>query len=265
MQIHSGKHPYSDWACEGGGGLPESRIVIHHDLITDAEISAPTQGARSRPGQARHRPELLQDWSWRQPTTESPKRPGSKEHEHQHVANITGRLSADRPQHGDQRRAQVSNYRIGGHYEPHYRTLQGEKRKTRLPVWDREQIATLLMYESEVEQAEQQSSHQPVTPFKPPRRIRGVLVQPTRQRRGRPPTRHAACPVLTGTSGSLTSGYTNTVRSLHDPPIRIQTKTTKTNNVTNNLKLLHNSKPTILYSAFAIKHITSQRPCFIFF
>ena len=174
----------------------EPRIVIFHDLITDAEIQTVKALATPRFQRATIQNPLtgeLETAHYRISVAA-----WLKENEHPAVASIYRRTAAVTGLNMESsEELQVSNYGIGGHYEPHL-DFTREEELDHLDPLTGNRIATLLMYYTDVEQGG-------ATVFTE----LGITVRPAKgsvvfwwnlkaNGVGDLRTKHAACPVLKG-------------------------------------------------------------------
>eukprot|EP00048_Salpingoeca_helianthica_P007377 m.109630 g.109630 ORF g.109630 m.109630 type:complete len:183 (+) comp14315_c0_seq2:1133-1681(+) len=90
---------------------------------------------------------------------------------------------------------QVSNYGVGGHYEPHF-DFHGERRNKDLPDGDR--LATFMLYLSDVAEGGATAFPRLGTRSFPARGDAAFWVNLVDEGVGNPITLHGACPVLAG-------------------------------------------------------------------
>jgi len=195
----SGRHPYLLL-----GPVKEEevylspRIVLFHDLITDAEIETIKELATPRFKRA-----TVQNYKTGELETANyriSKTAWLKEHEHEHVASIyrkSHQLTGLNMETSEE--LQVSNYGIGGHYEPHYDFARREEKNAFASLGTGNRIATLLMYESDVEQGGATVFTNLGLSLKPKKGTVAFWYNLLANGEGDDRTRHAACPVLTGT------------------------------------------------------------------
>lgn len=174
------------------------RIVVYHDFITDREIETIQEMATPRFKRA-----TVQNYKTGELETANyrvSKTAWLKEEEHEHVANVysrTHQITGLNMETSEE--LQVSNYGIGGHYEPHFDFARREEKNAFASLGTGNRIATMLIYESDVEQG-----GATVFPHL------GIALQPKKgaavfwynlfqNGEGDELTRHAACPVLAGT------------------------------------------------------------------
>lgn len=174
------------------------RIVLYHNLISDTEISTIKELATPRFKRAtvqNYKTGNLETANYRISKTA-----WLKEHEHPHIGHIyrkANQLTGLNMETSEE--LQVSNYGIGGHYEPHYDFARREEKNAFASLGTGNRIATLLMYESDVE-----LGGATVFPYL------GIALKPKKgsvafwynlhaNGEGDDMTRHAACPVLAGT------------------------------------------------------------------
>ena len=94
---------------------------------------------------------------------------------------------------------QVSNYGIGGHYEPHFDFARKEEKNAFASLGTGNRIATWLMYESDVEQGGATVFPHLGISLKPKKGSVVFWYNLLANGEGDEMTRHAACPVLAGT------------------------------------------------------------------
>lgn len=176
----------------------QPRIVLYHDFLSDREVETVKRLATPRFKRA-----TVQNYKTGELETASyriSKTAWLKEGEHKHVANVysrTAQLTGLNMETSEE--LQVSNYGIGGHYEPHFDFARREEKNAFASLGTGNRIATMLMYASDVELGG-------ATVF--PRL--GIALWPRKgsaafwynlhaNGEGDDMTRHAACPVLAGT------------------------------------------------------------------
>jgi len=174
------------------------RIVLFHELITDSEIETIKKLATPRFKRA-----TVQNYKTGELETANyriSKTAWLKEHEHKHVADIyrkASHLTGLNMETSEE--LQVSNYGIGGHYEPHYDFARREEKNAFASLGTGNRIATLLMYESDVEQGGATVFTHLGLSLKPKKGSVAFWYNLHANGEGDDMTRHAACPVLAGT------------------------------------------------------------------
>merc|ERR1719400_2808384 len=129
----------------------EPRLVLYHDVITDNELDVVKKLATPRFKRA-----TVQNYKTGELETANyriSKTAWLKEEEHKHVGNIysrTNQISGLNMETSEE--LQVSNYGIGGHYEPHFDFARREEKNAFASLGTGNRIATLLIYESDVDQ-----------------------------------------------------------------------------------------------------------------
>jgi len=176
----------------------DPRIVIFHDLITDTEIDAIKTMATPRFKRA-----TVQNYKTGELETANyriSKTAWLKENENQHVASIyrkANHLTGLNMETSEE--LQVSNYGIGGHYEPHYDFARREEKNAFKSLGTGNRIATLLMYESDVELGGATVFTNIGVSLRPKKGSAAFWYNLRANGEGDDMTRHAACPVLAGT------------------------------------------------------------------
>jgi len=94
---------------------------------------------------------------------------------------------------------QVSNYGIGGHYEPHFDFARREEKNAFASLGTGNRIATLLIYDSDVEQGGATVFPHLGISLWPKKGSAAFWYNLFQNGEGDDMTRHAACPVLAGT------------------------------------------------------------------
>jgi len=195
----TGKHPYLlIGPIKEEEVYPDPRIVIFHDLITDAEIATIKDMAIPRFKRA-----TVQNYKTGELETANyriSKTAWLKENEHQHIANIyrkANHLTGLNMETSEE--LQVSNYGIGGHYEPHYDFARREEKNAFKSLGTGNRIATLLMYESDVELGGATVFTNLGLTLMPKKGAVAFWYNLRANGEGDDMTRHAACPVLAGT------------------------------------------------------------------
>merc|ERR1719378_1299762 len=122
------------------------RIVLFHEVLTNSEIETIKSMATPRFKRA-----TVQNYLTGELETANyriSKTAWLKENEHQHIANIyrkANHLTGLNMETSEE--LQVSNYGIGGHYEPHYDFARREEKNAFASLGTGNRIATLLIYE----------------------------------------------------------------------------------------------------------------------
>jgi len=174
------------------------RIVLFHDFLTSGEISTIKSMATPRFKRA-----TVQNYLTGELETASyriSKTAWLKEEEHEHVGHVytrTNQVTGLNMETSEE--LQVSNYGIGGHYEPHFDFARREEKNAFASLGTGNRIATLLMYVSDVEQGGATVfPHLGISLW--PKQGSAVFWFNLHQNgEGDDMTRHAACPVLAGT------------------------------------------------------------------
>jgi len=174
------------------------RIVIYHDIISDSEIETIKSLATPRFKRA-----TVQNYITGELETANyriSKTAWLKEEEHQHVANVyqrTNQITGLNMETSEE--LQVSNYGIGGHYEPHFDFARREEKNAFASLGTGNRIATLLIYESDVEQGGATVFPHLGISLWPKKGAAAFWYNLFQNGEGDDMTRHAACPVLAGT------------------------------------------------------------------
>jgi len=174
------------------------RIVIYHDFLTSSEIETIKDMATPRFKRA-----TVQNYLTGELETASyriSKTAWLKEEEHENVGHVytrTNQLTGLNMETSEE--LQVSNYGIGGHYEPHFDFARREEKNAFASLGTGNRIATLLMYVSDVEQGGSTVFPYLGISLRPKRGSAAFWYNLHRNGEGDDMTRHAACPVLAGT------------------------------------------------------------------
>merc|ERR1712038_1485094 len=126
------------------------RIVIYHDFLTPGEIETIKGMATPRFKRA-----TVQNYLTGELETANyriSKTAWLREEEHEHVGHVytrTNQLTGLNMETSEE--LQVSNYGIGGHYEPHFDFARREEKNAFASLGTGNRIATLLMYVSDVD------------------------------------------------------------------------------------------------------------------
>ncbi|KAL9891733.1 prolyl 4-hydroxylase subunit alpha-1-like isoform 2-T2 [Glossina fuscipes fuscipes] len=172
-------------------------IVIYHDAMYDSEIEIVKRMAKPRFRRATVQNAItgeLETANYR-----ISKSAWLKTEEHSIIANIVQRtedmtgldmLSAEE--------LQVVNYGIGGHYEPHFDFARREEVKAFQGLNTGNRIATVLFYMSDVEQGGATVFTAINIALRPRKGTAAFWFNLHKSGEGDYRTRHAACPVLTG-------------------------------------------------------------------
>ncbi|KAH8313089.1 hypothetical protein KR067_000296 [Drosophila pandora] len=176
----------------------EPYIVIYHDAMYDSEIELIKRMARPRFRRATVQNSVtgaLETANYRISKSAWLK----TEEDHvigtvvQRTADMTG-LDMDSAEE-----LQVVNYGIGGHYEPHFDFARKEEKRAFEGLNLGNRIATVLFYMSDVEQGGATVFTSLHTALFPKKGTAAFWMNLHRDGEGDVRTRHAACPVLTGT------------------------------------------------------------------
>nr|CAD7453803.1 unnamed protein product [Timema tahoe] len=173
------------------------RIVIYHDVIYDSEIAT-----IKRLAQPRFRRATVQNYQTGQLEVAHyriSKSAWLKEEDHEHVARVNQRaedLTSLTVATAEE--LQVVNYGIGGHYEPHFDFARKEEHNAFKSLGTGNRIATLLFYMSDVEQGGATVFPAIHLALYPKKGTAAFWYNLHPNGEGDYLTRHAACPVLTG-------------------------------------------------------------------
>merc|ERR1719391_367930 len=177
---------------------PQPKIVVYHDIVSDEQIKTIQDLATPRFKRATVQNYLtgeLETANYRVSKTA-----WLKEYEHEDVAAIyrrTHELTGLNMETSEE--LQVSNYGIGGHYEPHFDFARREEKNAFASLGTGNRIATLLIYESDVEQGGATVFPHLGLALWPKKGTAAFWYNLFRNGEGDELTRHAACPVLSGT------------------------------------------------------------------
>lgn len=173
------------------------RIVIYHDVIYDEEIET-----IKRLAQPRFKRATVQNYKTGELEIAHyriSKSAWLQEHEHKHVKDVSRRvehmtsLTVDTAEE-----LQVVNYGIGGHYEPHFDFARKEETNAFKSLGTGNRIATVLYYMSDVEQGGGTVFTRINLSLWPKKGSAAFWYNLKPNGGGDFLTRHAACPVLTG-------------------------------------------------------------------
>lgn len=176
----------------------QPRIVVYHDIVSDEQIKTIQELATPRFKRATVQNYLtgeLETANYRVSKTA-----WLKEYEHDDVAAIyrrTHELTGLNMETSEE--LQVSNYGIGGHYEPHFDFARREEKNAFASLGTGNRIATLLIYESDVEQGGATVFPHLGLALWPKKGTAAFWYNLFQNGEGDELTRHAACPVLSGT------------------------------------------------------------------
>jgi len=176
----------------------DPRLVMFYDIVTDEEIKTIKEMATPRFKRA-----TVQNYKTGELETANyrvSKTAWLKEEEHSHVANIykrTNEVTGLNMETSEE--LQVSNYGLGGHYEPHYDFARQEEKNAFASLGTGNRIATWLIYESDVDQGGMTVFLNLGISLKPVKRAAVFWYNLHQNGEGDDRTRHAACPVLAGT------------------------------------------------------------------
>eukprot|EP00099_Drosophila_melanogaster_P029123 NP_733371.1 prolyl-4-hydroxylase-alpha EFB [Drosophila melanogaster] len=173
-------------------------IVIYHDAMYDSEIDLIKRMARPRFRRATVQNSVtgaLETANYRISKSAWLKTQEDRVIETvvQRTADMTG-LDMDSAEE-----LQVVNYGIGGHYEPHFDFARKEEQRAFEGLNLGNRIATVLFYMSDVEQGGATVFTSLHTALFPKKGTAAFWMNLHRDGQGDVRTRHAACPVLTGT------------------------------------------------------------------
>ncbi|KAK0087136.1 hypothetical protein PV325_001697 [Microctonus aethiopoides] len=175
----------------------EPRIVIYHDVIYDEEIDT-----IKRMAQPRFKRATVQNYKTGELEIANyriSKSAWLQEHEHKYVQAVSRRvehmtsLTVDTAEE-----LQVVNYGIGGHYEPHFDFARREETNAFKSLGTGNRIATVLYYMSDVEQGGGTVFTAINISLWPKKGSAAFWYNLKPNGEGDYKTRHAACPVLTG-------------------------------------------------------------------
>ncbi|EEZ97484.1 Prolyl 4-hydroxylase subunit alpha-2-like Protein [Tribolium castaneum] len=122
-----------------------------------------------------------------------------KEEEHKHIADVSQRVSdMTGLTMSTAEELQVVNYGIGGHYEPHFDFARRDERNAFKSLGTGNRIATVLFYMSDVEQGGATVFPSIQVSLWPQKGSAAFWYNLHPSGDGDKMTRHAACPVLTG-------------------------------------------------------------------
>jgi len=174
------------------------RIVLFHEFLTNSEIETIKSMATPRFKRA-----TVQNYLTGELETANyriSKTAWLKEEEHADVGHVytrTHQLTGLNMETSEE--LQVSNYGIGGHYEPHFDFARREEKNAFASLGTGNRIATLLMYVSDVEQGGATVFPHLGISLWPKRGSAAFWYNLHQNGEGDDMTRHAACPVLAGT------------------------------------------------------------------
>ncbi|XP_059084630.1 prolyl 4-hydroxylase subunit alpha-1-like [Tigriopus californicus] len=174
------------------------KIIIYHEVLGDNEINTIKTLSTPRFKRAtvqNYKTGELETANYRISKTAWLKREEHNDIEriYQRVGDITG-LNMDTSEE-----LQVSNYGMGGHYEPHFDFARREEEHAFKSLGTGNRIATWLFYESDVDQGGATVFPQLGIGLWPKKGSAVFWYNLHRNGEGDEMTRHAACPVLAGT------------------------------------------------------------------
>ncbi|KAH8363391.1 hypothetical protein KR084_009467 [Drosophila pseudotakahashii] len=176
----------------------EPYIVIYHDAMYDSEIDIIKRMARPRFRRATVQNSVtgaLETANYR-----ISKSAWLKTHEDQVIETVVQRTADMTGLDMDSaEELQVVNYGIGGHYEPHFDFARKEEQRAFEGLNLGNRIATVLFYMSDVQQGGATVFTSLHTALFPRKGTAAFWMNLHRDGEGDVRTRHAACPVLTGT------------------------------------------------------------------
>ncbi|XP_050588502.1 prolyl 4-hydroxylase subunit alpha-1 isoform X1 [Bombus affinis] len=175
----------------------DPRIVVYHNVIYDEEIETIKRMAQPRFKRAtvqNYKTGALEIANYR-----ISKSAWLQEHEHEHVAAVSRRVEHMTSMTVDTaEELQVVNYGIGGHYEPHFDFARKEETNAFKSLGTGNRIATVLYYMSDVEQGGGTVFTAINISLWPKKGSAAFWYNLKPNGEGDFKTRHAACPVLTG-------------------------------------------------------------------
>lgn len=175
----------------------DPRVVIYHEVIYDSEIET-----IKRLAQPRFKRATVQNYKTGEVEIAHyriSKSAWLQEYEHAHVKAVSRRvedmtsLTVDTAEE-----LQVVNYGIGGHYEPHFDFARREEKNAFKGLGTGNRIATVLYYMSDVEQGGGTVFTKVNLALWPRKGSAAFWYNLKPNGEGDYRTRHAACPVLTG-------------------------------------------------------------------
>ncbi|XP_001867743.2 prolyl 4-hydroxylase subunit alpha-1 [Culex quinquefasciatus] len=176
----------------------EPYIVIYHEVMSDAEIEVIKRLAKPR-----FRRATVQNYKTGELEVANyriSKSAWLKDEEHsvvrtvgQRVEDMTGLTMTTAEE------LQVVNYGIGGHYEPHFDFARREEKNAFKSLGTGNRIATVLFYMSDVSQGGATVFPSIRVALRPKKGTAAFWYNLHASGHGDYATRHAACPVLTGT------------------------------------------------------------------
>ncbi|XP_034243816.1 prolyl 4-hydroxylase subunit alpha-1 isoform X3 [Thrips palmi] len=173
------------------------RILLYHNILADSEIETIKRLAQPRLKRA-----TVQNYKTGELETASyriSKSAWLREEEHPHIAAVVKRvedlsgLTCDTAEE-----LQVVNYGIGGHYEPHFDFARRGEQNAFKSLGTGNRIATTLFYMSDVPQGGATVFPHLRAALYPTKGTAAFWFNLHRNGEGDYRTRHAACPVLTG-------------------------------------------------------------------
>ncbi|KAF7990836.1 hypothetical protein HCN44_000641 [Aphidius gifuensis] len=175
----------------------DPRIVIYHDVIYDDEIDT-----IKRMAQPRFKRATVQNYKTGELEIANyriSKSAWLQEHEHKHVEAVSRRVEHMTSMSVDTaEELQVVNYGIGGHYEPHFDFARREETNAFKSLGTGNRIATVLYYMTDVEQGGGTVFTAINISLWPKKGSAAFWHNLKPNGEGDYRTRHAACPVLTG-------------------------------------------------------------------
>ncbi|CAG5107262.1 Similar to phy-2: Prolyl 4-hydroxylase subunit alpha-2 (Caenorhabditis elegans) [Cotesia congregata] len=175
----------------------DPRIVIYHDVISDAEIDT-----IKRLAQPRFKRATVQNYKTGELEIANyriSKSAWLQEYEHKHVQAVSQRVEHMTSMTVETaEELQVVNYGIGGHYEPHFDFARREETNAFKSLGTGNRIATVLYYMSDVEQGGGTVFTAINISLWPKKGSAAFWYNLKPNGEGDYKTRHAACPVLTG-------------------------------------------------------------------
>lgn len=173
-------------------------IVVFHDVLYDDEIEFIKKTAKPRFKRA-----TVQNSKTGELETANyriSKSAWLKDDEHPYITSVVKRVGAMTNLNMETaEELQVVNYGIGGHYEPHFDFARREEKNAFQGLGTGNRIATLLFYMSDVQQGGATVFPSIHTAVWPKKGTAAFWYNLHASGEGDYRTRHAACPVLTGT------------------------------------------------------------------
>lgn len=198
-RYYSGHHPFLKYAPYKEEEVAlNPRLVIFYDVLPDEEIA--TVKALSTPRFKRATVQNYKTGDLETANYRISKTAWLKREEHKHIENIYRRVADVTGLNMEtSEELQVSNYGIGGHYEPHFDFARREEINAFSSLGTGNRIATWLFYVSDVEQGGATVFPTLGISLWPKKGSAAFWHNLYQNGEGDVRTRHAACPVLAGT------------------------------------------------------------------